>query len=401
MTAFTYKAVNAMGRSASGQMHAENETDLEIRLMRQGLDLISCRIPSNNLAYFNRNKIRAKDLLLFCFQMHQLSHAGLPLLSCLSELQTSHDNPHFQQVIASLSAELEAGKTLSQAMAHHPKVFNTVFISLVHAGEQTGQLPLVFNELFCTLRWQNDLMSQAKKLLAYPIFVALVVLSTVTFLMTYLVPQMAAFLQNMGQSLPLNTRLLIALADTLAAYWWLLISLPILGLIAFSLLIQRSPVLRYRYDQLKLQLPITGPILQKIIMARFSRYFALMYQTGIPILDAIHISQGLVGNQVVANSLVQVHADISGGEAMSDSFNNAGLFPKLVVRMIKVGESTGGLDKSLFTISEFYDQEVRDAMQSLLKLIEPLLTVLLGSLLGFIMYSVLGPVYDSFSTLKI
>jgi type IV pilus assembly protein PilC len=212
---------------------------------------------------------------------------------------------------------------------------------------------------------------------------------------------MAAFLQNMGQSLPLNTRLLIALADTLAAYWWLLISLPILGLIAFSLLIQHSSVLRYRYDQLKLQLPITGPILQKIIMARFSRYFALMYQTGIPVLDAIQISQGLVGNQVVANSLVQVHADISGGEAMSDSFNNAGLFPKLVVRMIKVGESTGGLDKSLFTISEFYDQEVRDAMQSLLKLIEPLLTVLLGSLLGFIMYSVLGPVYDSFSTLKI
>jgi type IV pilus assembly protein PilC len=280
-------------------------------------------------------------------------------------------------------------------------VFNTVFISLVHAGEQTGQLPLVFNELFFTLRWQNDLMTQAKKLLAYPIFVALVVLSTVTFLMTYLVPQMAAFLQNMGQSLPLNTRLLIALADKLAAYWGLLISLPILGLIAFSLLIQHSPVLQYRYDQLKLQLPITGPILQKIIMARFSRYFALMYQTGIPILDAIQISQGLVGNQVVANSLAQVHADISGGEAMSDSFNNAGLFPKLVVRMIKVGESTGGLDKSLFTISEFYDQEVRDAMQSLLKLIEPLLTVLLGSLLGFIMYSVLGPVYDSFSTLKI
>lgn len=401
MTAFIYKAVDATGLTASGQMHAENETDLERRLTRQGLDLISCRIPRNNLAYFNRNKIRPKDLLLFCFQMHQLSQAGLPLLTSLGELQSSHDNRHFQQVIASLSAELEAGKTLSQAMAHHPKVFNALFISMVHAGEQSGQLPLVFNELFCTLRWQNDLLSQAKKLLAYPIFVALVVLATVTFLMAYLVPQMAAFLQNMGQALPLHTRVLIALADYLKVYWWLLISLAILGWIACRLLIQLSPFSRYRYEQLKLHLPITGPILQKIIMARFSRYFALLYQTGIPILDALKICQGLVGNQVVANSLIQVHADISAGEAMSDSFKNTGLFPKLVLRMIKVGENTGGLDTSLFTISEFYDQEVREAMQSLLKLIEPLLTVLLGCLLGFIMYSVLGPVYDAFSTLKI
>lgn len=401
MTAFNYKAVNAMGKKASGQMHAQNESDLEMRLMQMGLDLISFRIPSNKISYLTLNKVRANDLLLFCFQMHQLSHAGIPLLSCLAELQSSHDNRHFQQIMASLCAELEAGKTLSQAMTHHPKVFNKVFISLVQTGEQTGQLPLVFDQLFCTLRWQHDLMSQAKKLVAYPIFVGLVVLATLIFLMTYLVPQMAAFLQNMGQTLPLNTRLLIALADAFAAYWWLLVSLPTLTLLILVKLLHHNPILRYRYDYLKLHIPITGPILKKIIMARFSRYFALMYQTGIPILDALEISQGLVGNQVVADSLRQAHARISAGEAMSDGFHHTGLFPNLMVRMIKVGESSGNLDKSLFTISEFYDQGIRDALQNLLKLIEPLLTVLLGSLLGFIMYSVLGPVYDSFSKLKI
>jgi len=151
----------------------------------------------------------------------------------------------------------------------------------------------------------------------------------------------------------------------------------------------------------KLSLPVTGPILHKIIMARFARYFALMYQTGIPILDAIKICENIVGNRVVADALTRVHAQISSGDSMSESFRNAGLFPQLVVRMIKVGENTGALDKSLLNISYFYDRDVNDSMQKMLKMIEPALTVILGGILAFIMFSVLGPVYDSFSKLKI
>jgi len=151
----------------------------------------------------------------------------------------------------------------------------------------------------------------------------------------------------------------------------------------------------------KLNLPITGPILHKIIMARFARYFALMYQTGIPILDAIKICENIVGNRVVADALTRVHAQINAGDSMSESFRNAGLFPQLVVRMIKVGENTGALDKSLLNISYFYDRDVNDSMQKMLKMIEPALTVILGGILAFIMFSVLGPVYDSFSKLKL
>ena len=401
MPSFNYKAIDQLGRPAMGQIDALNEVDLEIRLERMGLDLITYRAVAKSTSLLNSSKVSNQDLVMFCFQIEQLSSAGVPLLECLTDLRESSNNPYFQKVLGAISAEVEGGKMLSQALAEHPNVFTEVFVSLVSAGEQTGQLPVVFNNLFNTLRWQDELMSQTKKLLAYPAFVAVVVFGAVAFLMSYLVPQMASFLKNMGQELPMNTKFLIALSDAFVNYWWLMIGLPVLAVITLASIIKTNPIARYQFDMIKLQLPYTGPILNKIIMARFARYFALMYQTGIPILDAIKICEKIVGNRVVADALSRVHAQISSGESMSESFRNAGLFPQLVVRMIKVGENTGALDKSLLNISYFYDRDVNDSMDKLLKMIEPALTVFLGLILGFIMYSVLGPVYDSFSKLKI
>lgn len=401
MPSFNYKAVDPLGRPAMGQIDALNEVDLEIRLARMSLDLITFRTAKKTTYLFNRNQVSNQDLVMFCFQLEQLTSAGVPLLDCLHDLRESNPNPYFQKILGAVSAEVEGGKMLSQALAEHPRVFNEIFVSLIEAGEQTGQLPVVFNNLFNTIRWQDELRSQTKKLLAYPAFVAVVVLSAVAFLMTYLVPQMVSFLRNMGQDLPLNTKILIAVSDAFVHYWWLIIGLPIIIFIGLALLIQAKPMMRYRFDMIKLTLPVTGPILHKIIMARFARYFALMYQTGIPILDAIKICEKIVGNRVIADALSRAHAQINAGDTMSESFRNAGLFPSLVVRMIRVGESTGALDKSLLNISYFYDRDVNDAMQKMLKMIEPALTVLLGAILGFIMFSVLGPVYDSFSKLKI
>ena len=384
-----------------GQIDALNEVDLEIRLERMGLDLITFRVATKSTSLFNRNKVSNQDLVMFCFQLEQLSSAGVPLLECLNDLRESNTNPYFQKVLGAVSAEVEGGKMFSQALAEHPSVFSEVFVSLIDAGEQTGQLPVVFNNLFNTIRWQDELMSQTKKLLMYPAFVAVVVLGAVAFLMTYLVPQMVSFLRNMGQDLPLNTKILIAISNAFINYWWLIIGLPVLVFIGLATVIQTNPMARYRFDMIKLNMPITGPILHKIIMARFARYFALMYQTGIPILDAIKICEKIVGNRVVADALSRAHAQINAGDSMSESFRNAGLFSPLVVRMIKVGESTGALDKSLLNISYFYDRDVNDSMQKMLQMIEPALTVLLGGILAFIMFSVLGPVYDSFSKLKI
>ncbi|HEY9277274.1 MAG TPA: type II secretion system F family protein [Methylotenera sp.] len=401
MPSFSYNAVDKLGRPAIGQLDAVNEVDLEIRLSRMGLDLITFRTAAKSTSLFNRSRVSNQDLVMFCFQLEQLNSAGVPLLDCLNDLRESSSNLYFQKILGAVSSEVEGGKMLSEALAQHPAVFNEVFVSLIAAGEHTGQLPVVLNNLFNTIRWQDELMSQTKKLLAYPAFVAVVVSLAVVFLMTYLVPQMVSFLRNMGQELPLNTKILIAISNAFVDYWWLIIGLPLVVVIGLVAVIKSNPVARYRFDLFKLNLPVTGPILHKIIMARFARYFALMYQTGIPILDAIKICENIVGNRVVADALTRVHAQINAGDSMSESFRNAGLFPQLVVRMIKVGENTGALDKSLLNISYFYDRDVNDSMQKMLKMIEPALTVILGGILAFIMFSVLGPVYDSFSKLKL
>lgn len=401
MPTFNYKAVDQIGHSAQGQIDALNEIDLEIRLKRIGLDLITFRPAKKSSFIFASRKVSLKDLVMFCFQLEQLTSAGVPLLEVLNDLRDSSPNPHFQNVIGALVSEVEGGKMLSQALAGYPDVFSNVFVSLVRAGEQTGKLPEVFDNLASTLKWQDELISQTKRLLAYPLFVLVVVFGAVTFLMTYLVPQIAGFLLNMGSELPLQTRILIYTSKIFVNYWWLILSVPILLAMVIMTVVKQNPEARYRFDYVKLHIPVIGDILQKIILARFARYFALMYQTGIPILDAIKTCEDIVGNCVVANALNRAHGQISAGDSMSESFKNAGLFPPLVVRMIKVGENAGSLDKSLLKISYFYDRDANESIQKMLSLLEPALTVVLGLVLGAIMISVLGPVYDSFSKLKI
>ena len=401
MATFNYQAVDNTGKRAQGQMDALNAVDLELRLTRMGLDLITFRSSQKTSNTFNKKKVSNRDLVMFCFQLEQLTSSGVPILDGLNDLRESTQNLYFQKILGAIAGEVEGGRMLSQALAEHPDVFDEVFVNLVGAGEQTGQLPTVFENLSNTLKWQDELMSQTKRLLAYPIFVFVVVMSAVTFLMIYLVPEMVKFLNTLGQELPLNTKILIFISNAFVQFWWLIISLPIVLIIGAATLIKQSPQARYKFDYIKLNLPITGEILQKIIMARFARYFALMYQTGIPILQAIKTCEKIVGNRVVADALSRAHAQINAGDSMSESFHNAGLFPPMVVRMIKVGETTGALDKSLLNVSYFYDRDVNELMQKMLKLLEPALTVILGLILAFIMLSVLGPVYDSFSKMKI
>jgi len=382
-------------------MDALNESDLEIRLEWMGLDLITIKETNKSKSIFSKNKVSNRDLVMFCFQLEQLTTAGVPILEALSDLQESTFNPYFQKVLGAISVEVEGGKMLSDALAEHPDVFDEVFVNLVGAGEQTGQLSVVFDNLSNTLKWQDELFAQTKRLLAYPAFVFVIVMAAVTFLMIFLVPEMVKFITSLGQELPINTRILIYISDAFVNYWWLFFSMPVVFFLVVTIWIKGNSDARYKIDYLKLKIPVTGEILNKIIMARFARYFALMYQTGIPVLQAIKTCEKIVGNKVIADALDRAHSQITAGESMSESFKNAGLFPALVVRMIKVGETSGALDKSLMNISYFYDRDVNESMQKLLKMLEPGLTVVLGLVLAFIMVSVLGPVYDSFSHMKI
>lgn len=401
MATFNYRVIDQTGRHAQGQIDAINEADLEIRLERMGLDLITFKSTEKSKKSFGQNRVTNRDLVMFCFQLEQLTSAGVSMLEGLNDLRESTANPYFQKVLGAIAGEVEGGKMLSQALAEHPEVFDEVFVNLVAAGEQTGQLPAVFDNLSNTLKWQDELISQTKRLLMYPLLVLVVVTVAVTVLMVFLVPEMVKFLKSLGQELPWNTKLLIFISNVFVNYWWLLIAVPVIVGSGLVMMIKRDPEMKYRFDYLKLKLPLTGEILHKIIMARFARYFALMYQTGIPILQAIKTCENIVGNRVVADALSRAHAQINAGDSMSESFHNAGLFSPLVVRMIKVGESTGGLDKSLLNVSYFYDRDVNEMMQKALKLIEPALTIILGLVLLFIMASVLLPVYDSFGKMKL
>ena len=401
MATFNYKAIDQTGRHAQGQMDALNEVDLEIRLERMGLDLITFKSTEKSKQLFSQNKVSNRDLVMFCFQLEQLTRAGVPMLEGLNDLRESTASPYFQKVLGAVAGEVEGGKMLSQALAEHPEVFDEVFVSLVAAGEQTGQLPTVFDNLSNTLKWQEELISQTKRLLMYPLIVLVVVSAAVGVLMVFLVPEMVKFITSLGQELPWNTKLLIFLSNAFVHYWWLFISIPIVLILGLMAYIKQNAPAQYQFDYFKLKLPITGEILQKIIMARFARYFALMYQTGIPVLSAIKTCENIVGNSVIADALSRVHTQINAGDTMSDSFHNTGLFPSLVVRMIKVGETTGSLDKSLLNVSYFYDRDVSDLMQKMLKLIEPALTIILGLVLLFIMASVLLPIYDSFGKMKL
>lgn len=401
MPSYAYKAVDQIGRPAQGQMEAVNEIDLELRLQRVGLDMITCKEIKKSTFQFGGARVSHKELMMFCFQLEQLTGSGVPLLEGLNDLRLSTENPHFQQVIGGLISEVEGGKMLSQALAQYPNVFNHVFVSLIQAGEKTGQLPEVLQNLADTLKWQDELISQTKRLLAYPVFVFVVVTIAVVFLMMYLVPQMVGFLKNMGQELPLQTQVLIAISNAFVNYWWLMLILPVLAGVFVLISIKRSPSARYQFDYVKLNMPVTGEIMQKIILARFARYFALMYQTGIPVLEAIKTCEEIVGNRVVADALNRAYNQINSGDTMSESFRNAGLFPPLVVRMIRVGENTGALDRSLLKISYFYDRDVNERIEKMMKMLEPALTLILGGIMAFVMFSVLGPVYDSFSKLKI
>jgi len=279
-------------------------------------------------------------------------------------------------------------------------VFDEVFVSLVRAGEQTGRMSEVFASLTASLKWEDELSSQTKRLMIYPAMVLAVVLAVIVFLLIFLVPQVVSLLKTMGIDLPIQTKVLIFASHVVITYWPLVIGIPLALAIGTVAMVRRNAAAAYMWDYMKLRLPFTGAILKKIILARFANFFSLMYQSGITVLDALKTSEDIVANRVIADGLMRAGQQISAGENMTEAFRNLGLFPPLVIRMLRVGENTGALDTALNNVNYFYTREVRESVDKALKLLEPTLTLGLGTLLALIMWSVLSPVYDILGKLK-
>ena len=401
MAAYRYKAIDRTGRPARGKLDAANEVDLELRLKKMGLDLIIARPVRSQGPSISGGSIKRQDLITFCFDLEQVSRAGIPLIDGLRDLRQGMENPRFREILTSILEDIEGGKTLSQALGGFPRVFNTVFVSLIRAGELSGTLPEVFENLGATLKWQDELVSQTRRLLVYPSLVFVVVTGVMVFLLLYLVPQVTQLLKTMGLELPIQTRILIWLSNFTATWWPVLLVLPIITAVVITFMVRTRPRSRYLFDYVILHLPVTGEILQKIILARFANFFALMYRSGITILEAVKTSEDIVANRVIADGLQRAGQQINAGESMSEAFQNLGMFPPLVIRMLRVGETTGALDTALMNVTYFYNRDVKDSVDKALKLLEPTLTLLLGGMLALILFSVLTPVYDVIGKLKL
>jgi type IV pilus assembly protein PilC len=399
MALYNYKAISLNGKIALGRLEAINLIDLEMRLKRMDMDFINGS-PIKQGAAFNRTRITRPELITFCFHLEQLAHAGVPLIESLSDLRDSLESPAFREVIAGMIESIEGGKTLSQALAEHPKIFDGVMVSLIRAGEETGSLPEVLGNLLESLKWQDELAAHTKKLIMYPAFLGTVVVAVVMFMMIYLVPKMAGFIRNMGQELPLQTRILIATSEFFVNYWYLVLGLPIIATAIITFLVKTNHAAHRRFDDLKLRLPWIGSILKKIILSRFASVFAMMYGSGITILDSIKTTEEVVGNVVIKEGLERVGNLIAEGQNVTIAFQEVGLFPPLVLRMLRVGENTGALDAALINVSYFYNRDVRESIEKVQAMIEPVMTVIIGVILGWIMLAVLGPIYDIITKMK-
>ena len=296
MPLMRYKAMDERGRRLGGEIEAANAADLETRLSRLGLDLITFREAKAARA-IGRGRVRRGDLIGFCFHMEQLMTAGVPVIEGLATLRDSAGNPRLREVLAGMVESVEGGETLSGAMREHPRVFGAVFVNLVRAGELSGRVGEILGSLNEHLKWQNEQLALLRRLLMYPSIAGSVVMLVVFFLMAYLVPQLVSFIEGMGRELPAHTRALILVSDVFVAYWYLVLAAPFISFALVRALCRASPAAAYAVDDFKLRTWLIGPIMKRIILARFAGSFALLYASGITVLECIRICEGIAGNR--------------------------------------------------------------------------------------------------------
>lgn len=394
MPVMHYKAMDGRGRMQRGQVDAMNAADLEMRLSRMGLDLVNYREAKIAAGRAAGARVDRRELINFCFHLEQLMSAGVPIIEGLGDLRDSVEDRRLSEVIAGMVESIEGGQTLSEALAQYPHVFDTVFVNLVRAGESSGRVGLVLQKITESLKWQDEQATRIKRLLMYPTFVGLVVLIVISVLMTFLVPEMVKLIRTMGGEIPFHTQALIATSNFFVNWWFLILTAPVLIFVLLAVVANASPRFRYAIDLMKLRVWVIGPILRKVILSRFATYFALMYSSGITVLESLRVSESLVGNLVVADGIARAARQIGDGASISGGFESTGMFPPLVLRMLRVGESTGGLDTSLLNIAYFYNRDVDESMARMQEMIMPAMTVAIGLVLVWVIVSVYGPIYD-------
>ncbi len=400
MAEYRYRAVDKQGRIVKGIQTSESAQMLVHNLQQIGIEVLAIDEHKALFAALGQKKISRRDLINYCFYLQQMLQSGISLVEALDDLQDSLPPGQLKDVVAAQASSLKEGRAFSESMQVFPKVFDEFFISLIKAGERSGELVAVLQDLNDTLVWQDEMIAQTKKALMLPAFIGVVVFAVVFFLMTYLVPQLVGFITAMGETLPLHTRVLISVSGFFVTYWWVILSAPLLLWGGVSLMLKHSPSFRLRFDALKLKIWILGPLQEKVILARFVNYLALLYNAGIPLLEGLKITETIVVNKALQQGLIRVRQLIGEGADVAVAFELSGRFPRLVLSMLRVGEKTGDLGAALKNVGYFYKRDVDETIANVQQMIEPVMTVIMGVIIGWVMISVLGPVYDMIANIK-
>ena len=398
MPTYNYSAINEKGRTIRGSLVAENEVDLEARLKDIGLDLINFRMMKKKSG--SNSSIKLKDMIILCLHLEQLANAGVPIHEAIADVRDSTESLKLRDIMTDVLEKIKTGSTLSQAFSHYPRVFNEVFVGLIEAGERNGNLGESFANMSAHLKWTNDLRRKVKKAVTYPIVLLVVMMGVITILMVAVVPKLIKFIIDQGFDIPMHTRALIWVSEAFQSHWFIILAMPVLLFAGIKIMARVSEPFAYKMDAFFLRLPAIGSTIRKINLARFTHFFAVMYRAGIDIPEALLSSRNVIGNRVIKESVELVHRSIVEGNNLTSSLRISNQFPTLVIRMFKVGEDSGNLNDALENIKFFYDREVNDAVDGMVGLIQPTLTLVMGGLIFWVIAAVFGPLYQSFSKMK-
>ncbi|MGC2856818.1 type II secretion system F family protein [Novispirillum sp. DQ9] len=400
MPQYAYRAINDRGRSVRGKMNAANDNDLFQQLRGIGLELVDSReVSESKLRVAFAARVKVRDQIQLCVHLEQLQKAGVPLIEGLADVRDSTTNARLRDMLAEIYRDVQQGNSLSEAFAKHPRTFGTVFTALLAAGEVSGNLNESFHHLVKHLKWTDGINAKVKKAVRYPLIMLTMMLALFFFMMVLVVPEVVGFLKNMGTELPIVTTSLIATSETVQESWYVILGVPIAAVVLLKALIKASYRVAYGMDYTVLNLPLLGDMVRKIAMSRFAHFFAIMFQSGVPLLQCLDTAKMVAVNRVLSEALDSVKEQVQNGEPLSRALERTGQFPSLVIRMIRIGEDSGNLSGTLENVTEFYDRDVDEAVDGIVAMAEPMLTFVAGGMMVWIIAGVFGPLYDSFGNM--
>jgi len=395
MPAFIWEGTTRRNEVKKGEIEAVDVLAARGLLRRQGYKSITVKTKPKDIEEyltFLKGKVKEKDVVVFCRIFSTMINAGLPLIQCLDLLAQQEQNKTFKEIIKKVKEDVESGASLTEALKKHPDVFDELFINLIAAGEAGGILDIILGRLSAYMEKAMKLKSQVKGAMTYPAAVLVISMGVVALLLIKVIPVFKKMFEGMGGELPGPTQFLVNASEFAQSYWWVMIGILVAIVVAFGRFYKTEKG-RWSIDSLLLKAPIFGPLLKKVAVAKFSRTLSTMMNSGVPILEGLNIVSKTAGNVVVEAALIKTRQNISEGRTIAEPLSETGIFPPMVVQMIAVGEATGALDTMLSKIADFYDDEVDAAVGAMTALLEPIMMVFLGGVVGGMIIAMYLPIF--------